>query len=243
MFKLLIVEDNISVSLDLEMMAQDMGHQVLATVDNSVDALDAIFDQSPDLVLMDIDIKGKLNGIELGNKIKYLDIPIVFITGHTETAFFNEAKQTNIAGYLVKPPNPFTLQTTIQMAMKNRHANDGPPPAQQPLNMATEGHILIKKNKLYYYLDLNEVQFIEAFGNYSIFHTSSKKHLSNTSFGKLEASLPPALFIKTHRSYLLNMNHFAGINLDDNVILLKSGTELPVSRAHKQGLLERLKPS
>ena len=95
--KILIVEDNISFALELEMILDEIGYQIIATVDNSAEALDIIFSKEPDLILMDIDIKGNLSGTQIGQKIKHLNIPIIFITSFDNKERYEDARQSNMA--------------------------------------------------------------------------------------------------------------------------------------------------
>ena len=81
---ILIVEDSISYSIELEQLASEIGFNVIGVVDNSADALDTIFSTPPDIILMDINIKGKLNGIEIAKKINHLNIPILYITSFND---------------------------------------------------------------------------------------------------------------------------------------------------------------
>ena len=113
----LIVEDNLSFALELEMLIQEIGYNIVGRVDNSDEALEIILNKQPDFILMDVDIKGNMTGIEIGDKIKHLDIPILFITSFGDDVHYQKAKQTLMVGYLVKPIDKFTLLTSIQLAM------------------------------------------------------------------------------------------------------------------------------
>ena len=91
-FKLdvLVVEDNLSFALELSMMLEDIGYNVIGQVDNAAEALELIFSKMPDIILMDHDIKGEMTGIELGNKIRHLDIPILYITSFGNEEHYEE---------------------------------------------------------------------------------------------------------------------------------------------------------
>jgi CheY-like chemotaxis protein len=86
---LLIVEDSVSYAVELEQLATEIGYNVIAVTDNSADALDIIFSQQPDIILMDICIKGRLSGIDIGKRIKHLDIPILYITSFDDKKTFD----------------------------------------------------------------------------------------------------------------------------------------------------------
>ncbi len=116
---ILIVEDNLSFSLELEMLIDEMGYQLVDSVDNSERALEIIHSKMPDLILMDIDINGNLSGTQVGEKIKHLDIPIIFTTSFDDESHYKDAQDSNIIGYLIKPISKFSLKTNIDMAIKN----------------------------------------------------------------------------------------------------------------------------
>jgi len=100
---LLIVEDSISYAIELEQLSEEIGFDVLASVDNSADALDIIFSEAPDIILMDINIKGRLTGIDIAKKIIHLDIPVLYITSFSDEETYNKAQESNLIGYIVKP--------------------------------------------------------------------------------------------------------------------------------------------
>ena len=115
--KILIVEDNLSFALELEMLLDEMGYTDTMRADHSGTALDYIYSQEPDLILMDIDINGNLSGLELGEKIAHLDIPVLYITALQEAPYQEASRQSSAIGYLVKPVQPLTLRSAIDLAI------------------------------------------------------------------------------------------------------------------------------
>ena len=115
---ILIIEDELALAIDLEMLIVEMGHQVIAIVDNSNDAFKEIKNQKPDLILMDIQIKGNMTGIQIAETIKKDEIPVLFITSLTDNFHFEQAQKTNPIGYLNKPIYKFTLRTILEAAFK-----------------------------------------------------------------------------------------------------------------------------
>jgi len=116
--KILIVEDEGIVALDLKRRLSKLGYAVTGTAASSDQALELAAADPPALILMDIHIKGDLNGIETARLI--LDrqpVPIVFLTAHSDAATLEEAKSVTPYGYLVKPFEERSLQSTIEMAI------------------------------------------------------------------------------------------------------------------------------
>ena len=120
--KVLIVEDNFSFAIELEMLLEELNYEVISKHDNSATALEAIFSKEPDLILMDINIKGELNGVEIGQKIIGLNIPILYITSFKDEATYREAAKSNMIGYLVKPIEKYSLRTAVQLAIEKAHS-------------------------------------------------------------------------------------------------------------------------
>ncbi len=243
---ILIVEDNISFTLDLEMMLDELGYQEVKSVDNAADALEYIFSQSPDLILMDIDIKGNMNGTEIGAKISHMKIPIIYLTSFNDPIHYEAAKKSNIAGYLIKPTSKFTLAATIDQAFgqttKNEEQPKGDPIANpNPSNVEFDESIFIKKNKVYHKIPIKDIQHVEASGNYTYLYQGKEKFISNLKFSQIEAMLPTTLFIKVHRSFIINLNYFNSINIEENTIRMEDGAIISVSRNNKQKLLDRMK--
>jgi len=115
--RVLLVEDEAIIAEDLKRRLERLGYQVVGIVDNGADAITLAMEARPSIVFMDIVIQGALDGIdtarELGNT---LDVPIVFLTAHTDAVTIQRATQALPYGYLVKPFEERELQTTIEMA-------------------------------------------------------------------------------------------------------------------------------
>lgn len=108
MKKILIVEDEVIIAIDLKSKLQKLGYTVTDIVHNSDVLTDKIKSQNPDLILLDINIMGSRNGIEMAHVInKDHKIPFIYVTSYTDKHTLDEVKKTNPAGYIVKP---FTLE-------------------------------------------------------------------------------------------------------------------------------------
>ncbi len=238
--RILIVEDEVSYQLDLEMMLDEMEYDVIGIVDNSEAAIEAIQNMKPDLVLMDIDIKGKMSGIQVGEKMSHLDIPFIYITNHNSKEMYNKAKLSNLASYLVKPVNPITFEATLDSLAekilterKNRDFEDS-----KGVNINTQNKLLVKHNKRYHLVKLDEIQFVEASDGYTIIHLAEKSLLSGLRLSDLEQLLTSDIFIKTHRSYIMNIQYFEVLDPADNIIQMQNGKQIPLSRAMRKRILE-----
>lgn len=116
--RILVVEDEAIVARDICKRLEDMGYKVAGTADNGDVAIEKVRELNPDLVLMDIVIKGKNDGIFVAEKIKSeMNIPLIFLTAYTDEETLGRAKITGPFGYVIKPFNDRDLNVTIQMAL------------------------------------------------------------------------------------------------------------------------------
>ena len=118
--KILIVEDESIVALDLEQRLDDMNYNVVGIAGNGNEAIKKTEKLSPDLVLMDILIKGELDGIETAQKIRDLyNIPFIYLTSSLDSTILERAKTTEPSGYINKPFDDSEIQNAIQRTINN----------------------------------------------------------------------------------------------------------------------------
>ena len=116
--KILIVEDECVVAMDLAENLKSIGYNIAKTVISGEDAIAEARNSRPDLILMDIMLKGKLNGIEAAQQIKQeLDIPVIFLTAYSNDELITKAKAAEPVGYIIKPFNWIELKTNIEIAL------------------------------------------------------------------------------------------------------------------------------
>lgn len=120
--KIMIVEDELIAAENIGRNLNQFGYIITAKVKSGEKALEQITENRPDLVLMDIKLKGKLNGIETAAQInKLFEIPIVYITAYSDSITIKQATETTPYGYLIKPFKAIDIKTTIEMAMAKYH--------------------------------------------------------------------------------------------------------------------------
>ena len=116
--KILIVEDEVMVAMTLEDTLEALGYEVAGTVDNGSDAIRLAAEKEPDLILMDIRIRGDIDGIETADRIaETMDIPVVFLTAHSDEQTLMRALKTQPYGFLIKPFRERELYSNIEMAI------------------------------------------------------------------------------------------------------------------------------
>jgi PAS domain S-box-containing protein len=121
--KILVVEDSAAIALDLSWQLQSLGYDVVGMASSGEEALRQISDTRPDAVLMDIRLRGGMDGIETAARIPDSVNPaVIYLTGSSEEATLKRARQTQPYGYLLKPFSERELHATIQIALERRRA-------------------------------------------------------------------------------------------------------------------------
>lgn len=121
--RILVVEDERVVARDIEKRLKKLGYAILASVASGEEALIKIAELQPDLVLMDIQLKGKLDGIATAEQVRIdYDIPVIYLTAFADEDTLQRAKATEPFGYIVKPFDEKDLHVTIEVALRRRLA-------------------------------------------------------------------------------------------------------------------------
>lgn len=115
---ILIVEDEAITALDLEMELEDRGFNVVGIVDTGIDAINEASELRPDIVIMDIQLKGEMDGIEAAEKISGLDIPIIYLTANGDDSTFFNANKSGVYGFVDKPFNISNLVQVIKVVFR-----------------------------------------------------------------------------------------------------------------------------
>jgi len=154
--KILLVEDESIEALDIKRTLESFGYDVPYVASSGEDAIEKAREIIPDLILMDIVLKGKTTGIEAVNQIKYLNIPVIYVTAHSEEVTFQKALKTGPYGYVLKPFNRNELKYTIEMALFKHQMEDELKESNSKFRLLTETlddiiyMVDLKKQKIIY---------------------------------------------------------------------------------------------
>ena len=122
--RILVVEDEAIVAMGIKQKLEDLGHQVVDVVLTGEDAVETALKMEPDLILMDIVLKGSMDGIEAAAKIRnQLDIPVIYLTAYSDEEVLERARMTEPYGYIIKPFKKSELNANIEMALY-KHTED-----------------------------------------------------------------------------------------------------------------------
>ena len=224
---ILIVEDELSFAIELEMILSDMGCKKLYVRDN-YEAGMAVLESAPiGLALLDINIQGRNRGFDLARRTQELDIQTVFISAFTDETIFQQAELAKPMAYLNKPVQALTLRSLVNTVLVQRKPVAGP------------RDLFVKTGRQTERITLDQIDFIESDGNYCTIHTPKKRFAQKTPLKKILEELPEADFLQVHKSWVVRV---AKIGQIDNAreILFIGEKEIPIGRSYKPQLLEAL---
>ena len=239
--RVFIVEDNESFALEVEMMLKEAGYELVGIADNSEQALKEIKSKKPDLVLMDIDIRGKKDGVTVAKEIKDDKIPVVFMSSINDTSTYNETKKANSFAYLVKPFDMLSLRSSVEQAVKildNKQPKEGSGNfAEWEGEDVIKGNLLIKDRGILKKVNIKDILYVESDWNYCVLVTESKRFVVKMSLKKILDKFGDD-FIAIHKSYFVQMDKIDGIDTTSNKVVIGE-TLLPLGRTFKEELLRK----
>ena len=237
MYTILIIEDDPQIAESLEEMLEILGHQVAAIAETYDEAIKQLSEQEIELALVDIQLKGEKTGIDVAESLRNdFKIPFIFTTAFADRDTIKKASEHSPYGYIVKPYGMKDINAGIEIAFAN-HQNIQNLQEEQAGLFNSES-LFVKSNSRIVRIDIADIQYIEAKGDYTVFKTAEKGYVVNTNFSTVEKKLDDSRFIKVHRSYLVNLHKI--VDIEDNSLLIDEKV-IPISRSQKPNLLSKLK--
>jgi len=242
LLRIVIVDDEpLARTVVREYAAAEAGVDIVAECANGFEAVKAVTELKPDLVLLDVQMP-KLDGFEVLELIGG-DVPVVFITAYDQYAL--RAFEVHAIDYLLKPLSAERFQQAIARARERRRATlpvDEIVREARPRTGPVE-RVLIRDGTQVHVLPVDKIDYVEAQDDYVAFKSEGKQYLKDQALGAVEAALDASRFVRIHRSYILNIDRIARVELyakDSRVAILRDGARLPLSRAGHARLKELL---
>jgi len=236
--KVLIVEDELIIAEDMRMMLEQLGYTVSGIAISYAEALKIMETELPDIIMLDINLKGKETGIDLARTINERhQLPFIFLTSNMDKATIDEAKVTQPSAYLLKPFKAHHLYAAIEVALSNK-SEGFKPENKEPDGSAhlIKDSLFVKKNHHFIKIKIEDVYYIKADGNYLEIICQNEKFLIRSTLKNFMSRLPPADFFQTHKSYIVNLNFVDALS---SSYVMVQGEEIPLSRNNREMLLER----
>ena len=182
------------------------------------------------IIYLDIQMPG-MTGVDF-LKLKPVDAEVIFTTAYSKYAL--EGYELDVTDYLLKPVElPRFIKATHKAIDRIQLKS-----SQNNTSEKRSEYILLKVDKKLIRIAVNEIRYIQSDWNYVHVHTSQKKYMVLSTMKSTENELSSYDFVRIHKSFLINLYHFESI--EGNIVQLKNGIRLQVSRNYKQGLIERL---
>lgn len=235
--RILIVEDESLVAMDMERMLLNLGYDIIPNVNNYASAVQTIEQNKPDLVLLDITLNDTKTGIDLSALLQQqFRIPFIYVTSHSDRKTMDDALGTKPNGYLLKPFESNDLYTAIEVALSNYGGQDVM--EQDNTAMVCKDALFIKNDKNFVRVNIDDIQWIESEHNYLYIISEKGKHIIRSNFRDFQQHVSDAKFLQVHKSYMINLNKVDAFSHTDITI---NGKEIPLSRMYKDDFFACIK--
>jgi two-component system LytT family response regulator len=218
--------------------------EIVAECANGFEAVKAVSDLQPDLLILDVQMP-KLNGFEVLELVGR-DVAVVFVTAFDQYAI--RAFEVHAVDYLLKPFAADRLAAAIDRVRERLGRGEALPVQQltasgQP-KQGVARRILVRDGPRVHVLPVEKIDYAQAQDDYVCFRCEGKEFLKEQTLAQLESTLDPAKFVRIHRSYLLNLDRLARVETDERenrVAILADNRRLPISRSGHARLSQLLK--
>jgi two-component system response regulator LytT len=232
--RILIVEDEPFIAENLQEMLGIFGYENTEIANSANQAIKAIKTSRPELVLLDVKIKGDQDGIELGGIIHdQYKVPFVYITSYSDKETVNRAKHTQPLGFIVKPFTKDDVYAAIEVALfhKNRIAvNSGINLFETNPTIYNNDSIFIKRKTLLEKVKYSDLIWIEADGNHITLHATGNRDFTvRKSLKEITDKLPKDRFLRVHKSFVVQVDAVTAI--DTNHVHLGE-MKIPIGRSY-----------
>jgi len=241
----LVVEDESIVSKDIQYSLKKLGYNVVGAAATGEKAIELAGDKQPDIILMDIMLKGDLTGIEAAAEIKdKYNIPVIFLTAYADENTLAKAKVTEPYAYIIKPFKEIDLHTSIEMALY-KHGKELEVLKERDIlynlvdNKDSKEFIFVKSKSRLIKIKTNAIYYIEALKDYVVINTVNTRYTIHSTMKDIESKMPSDDFIRVHRSYIVRIDKISQIE-QPNLILEDNKKIIPIGGSYKDELLNRI---
>jgi len=234
--RVLVVDDeSLARSILIEHLTKLAQIEVVGQAANGFEAVKLAEELSPDLMFLDIQMP-KLSGFEVLELLGERAPSVIFSTAFDEYAL--RAFEVHAVDYLLKPVEPERLATAVERALHRLQNGQLTAPPQElvaaarPPGRSLE-RVLIRHEGRVHVLPVERVDFVEAQDDYLSFASGGKRFRKQQTMSELETQLDPTRFVRIHRSFIMNIERLARIDLygkDSWLAILSDGSKLPMSR-------------
>lgn len=247
-FNCIIVDDEkLARDLLTEFLEPHRDVEIVAECSNGRDAVEKINELKPELIFLDVQMPG-MDGFEVLQALRYKPF-VIFTTAYDQYAI--KAFDSNAIDYLLKPLDQERFDIAVQRASEQIKTEDV---NVEELISTLKGsftqqagdfssHLFVQKSEKLLNLEVDKIMHLEASGDYTVLTTKTDQFLSSTGIGKLEPKLNPGVFIRVHRSTIINLNYLKEIEKHFNgglIVKMENGKMFTVSRSYSKKIRQKV---
>ena len=241
--RILLIEDEAVLALDLSELLQAEGYHVVGIADNGPAALALYQAHAVDLVLCDIRIQGPWDGIETITRLAAPGhpVPVIYLSSYSDRATRERALHTLPAAYLLKPVTPQSLYVAVELALhalSSRQAATALPASAAPHGpepvLRLGETIFIRHNYRFVRVHLADILLLQADNTHTLLVTENQKYALRLTLGHLLDRLANRQLVRVHRSYAVNIGR---VNSFTDQELTLADQTVPLSRQYREDFL------
>lgn len=231
------MEDELIVAYDIRKLLEEIGYECLEPCTDHAEAVTALTEHRPDIALLDINLGGKKDGVDIARHIRAnMDIPVIFLTANSDPATVERAKEVLPDAYLVKPFQKAHLFTAIEVALFAHERRRTEELRRAPAKLA-QNALFVKDGQYFHKIGYDDVLFLSSNQNYVTVHTAARKYLVRATMHDYMEHVDPLRIVRVHRSYAVNIDKVDKIN---SATIFVAGNEIPMSKNYGDDLLRML---
>lgn len=236
--KIGIVEDELVIARTILNTLNELGYTHCGPAISYTEAVDMLSENKPDLLLLDIQLSGKKDGIDVAQKVNELyQIPFIFLTANSDAETIDRVKKVKPHAYIVKPFTKEELFAAIEIAFSNFTGNRSAA-KQENAAWQTKDFMFVKDGYVFRKIFFDEILYLESDANYiTIQLQSQKKVMIRSTLNEFIAQVDPTLFIRVHRSYSVNISKVEDIFPTE---ISLQGIKIPIGKSYREDLFKAL---
>jgi len=237
--KIGIVEDELVIARTILSTLTDLGYSYCGPAISYTEAMEMLDNDKPDLLLLDIQLSGKKDGIDLAEKINELyQIPFIFLTANSDIDTIDRAKKVKPHAYIVKPFTKEELFAAIEIAFSNFTGGHSNKKTEQAASYSSKDYVFVRDGYVFRKIFFNELLYMESDANYVTLHLKAqKKVMVRSTLNDFIEQIGEKSFIRVHRSYSVN------IHLIDDIFpteISVAGVKIPIGKSFRDPLFKAL---
>jgi DNA-binding LytR/AlgR family response regulator len=239
LLKIGIVEDELVIARTILSTLDELGYSHCGPAINYTEAMEMLEQNKPDLLLLDIQLSGKKDGIDVAQKLNELyQVPFIFLTANSDAETIDRAKKVKPHAYIVKPFTKEELFAAIEIAFSNFTGNRFNVKPEHATSYHIKDYMFVRDGYVFRKIFFNELLYLESDANYIILHLKSlKKVMVRSTLNDFAEQIDQKIFIRVHRSYSVNINMIDDIFPAEISI---AGIKIPIGKSFREELFKAL---